>query len=229
MKTIEYFKGRIEDYNKVNVKKFDVIISEWMGYFLLYEGMLDSLIYARDNYLNEENGLLMPNYCKINLCGYGDLERHQNLIQFWDNVYGFDMSTIKIDVLNEANLEICKQEYILTDSSCIAEFNLMTVTKNSTNFSYDFKLNVTKDGWLTGLIGWFDVLFELPNKVEFSTSPFGEPTHWKQVIFYIKNPTEMKCGDIINGHFKCYRTPNDPRALNMEIHMFNHTHKYTLD
>lgn len=25
----------------------DIIISEWMGYFLLYESMLDTVIYAR--------------------------------------------------------------------------------------------------------------------------------------------------------------------------------------
>ena len=29
----------------------DVIVSEWMGYFLLYESMLDSVIWARDKYL----------------------------------------------------------------------------------------------------------------------------------------------------------------------------------
>ncbi len=29
----------------------DIIISEWMGYFLLFEGMLDSVIYARDKYM----------------------------------------------------------------------------------------------------------------------------------------------------------------------------------
>ena len=29
----------------------DVIVSEWMGYFLLYESMLDSVIWARQRYL----------------------------------------------------------------------------------------------------------------------------------------------------------------------------------
>ena len=31
----------------------DVIISEWMGYFLLFESMLDTVLYARDKYLVE--------------------------------------------------------------------------------------------------------------------------------------------------------------------------------
>ena len=33
------------------VTQVDVIVSEWMGYFLLYESMLDSVIWARDKYL----------------------------------------------------------------------------------------------------------------------------------------------------------------------------------
>ena len=33
------------------VDKVDIIISEWMGYFLLYESMLDTVLYARDRYL----------------------------------------------------------------------------------------------------------------------------------------------------------------------------------
>ena len=32
--------------------KVDIIISEWMGYFLLYESMLDTVLYARDTYLD---------------------------------------------------------------------------------------------------------------------------------------------------------------------------------
>lgn len=31
--------------------KVDIIVSEWMGYCLLYEGMLNSVIFARDKWL----------------------------------------------------------------------------------------------------------------------------------------------------------------------------------
>jgi hypothetical protein len=36
------------------VDQVDIIISEWMGYFLLFEGMLDSVLFARDKYLSPE-------------------------------------------------------------------------------------------------------------------------------------------------------------------------------
>ena len=49
----------------------DAIISEWMGYFLLFEGMLDTVIYARDHYLTP-GGTILPNRCTISIVGSGD-------------------------------------------------------------------------------------------------------------------------------------------------------------
>ena len=33
------------------MQKVDIIISEWMGYMLLYESMLDSVLFARNKWL----------------------------------------------------------------------------------------------------------------------------------------------------------------------------------
>ena len=41
------------------VEKVDIIISEWMGYCLLYESMLETVLYARDKWLADD-GLLFP-------------------------------------------------------------------------------------------------------------------------------------------------------------------------
>lgn len=43
-------KGKIEEI-ELPVAKVDIIISEWMGYFLLFENMLNSVLYARDKWL----------------------------------------------------------------------------------------------------------------------------------------------------------------------------------
>jgi len=36
----------VEEIN-LPVEKVDIIVSEWMGYFLFYESMLDTVIYSR--------------------------------------------------------------------------------------------------------------------------------------------------------------------------------------
>jgi len=35
-------------------EKVDIIISEWMGYFLIYESMMDSVLFARDKWLKPD-------------------------------------------------------------------------------------------------------------------------------------------------------------------------------
>ena len=63
---ITIIHGKVEEVN-LPVPKVDIIISEWMGYFLLYESMLDSVLYARDKWL-VENGLMLPNRVTMHLC-----------------------------------------------------------------------------------------------------------------------------------------------------------------
>ena len=43
---------------------FDVLVSEWMGYCLLYESMLSSVIYARDHFL-KPGGAILPDTATI--------------------------------------------------------------------------------------------------------------------------------------------------------------------
>jgi hypothetical protein len=47
---ITVIHGKMEDV-VLPEQYVDIIISEWMGYFLLYESMLDTVLYARDRYL----------------------------------------------------------------------------------------------------------------------------------------------------------------------------------
>ena len=56
---VKLVKGKLEEI-ELPVEKFDIIVSEWMGYFLLYEGMLDTVISARDKYL-APGGTVLPN------------------------------------------------------------------------------------------------------------------------------------------------------------------------
>lgn len=55
---ITIIKGKMEEI-VLPVPQVDIIISEWMGYFLLYESMLDSVLWARDKYL-VKGGKMLP-------------------------------------------------------------------------------------------------------------------------------------------------------------------------
>jgi len=67
---ITLIQGKMEEI-ELPFPKVDIIISEWMGYFLLYESMLDTVLYARDRYLAKD-GLIFPDKATIFVAGIED-------------------------------------------------------------------------------------------------------------------------------------------------------------
>lgn len=67
---ITVIKGKMEEI-VLPVPKVDIIVSEWMGYFLLYESMLDSVLWARDKYLNV-GGKMLPDRAQLYIAAIED-------------------------------------------------------------------------------------------------------------------------------------------------------------
>lgn len=74
--------AKIEDEG-LNIPKVDIIISEWMGFFLLYEGMLDSVFFARDKYLKPD-GFMFPDKARIFVGAMHDEEFRMKKFSFFD-------------------------------------------------------------------------------------------------------------------------------------------------
>lgn len=69
-KEITLIKGLIEEI-ELPVQHVDIIISEWMGYFLLYESMLNSVIFARDKWLTP-GGIILPDKASMYIAAIED-------------------------------------------------------------------------------------------------------------------------------------------------------------
>ena len=61
------------------IKQYDIIVSEWMGYFLLYESMLDTVLVARDKYL-KPGGSLFPDEVTLYLAAIEDQDYKEEKI-----------------------------------------------------------------------------------------------------------------------------------------------------
>lgn len=85
---ITVMRGKIENISLPDgIDKVDIIISEWMGYALLYESMLDSVLRARDRFLKPA-GVMAPSQCKMILGLCDATEIYKDRIGFWNDVYG---------------------------------------------------------------------------------------------------------------------------------------------
>ncbi|XP_031571551.1 protein arginine N-methyltransferase 1-like [Actinia tenebrosa] len=218
-KTITLLNGKVEEVT-LPVDKVDIIISEWMGYFLLFESMLDTVLFARDKWLSP-GGIVFPDKCSIHLVAMGTLEDQTPKINFWDDVYGFKMSCMKTSVIKEPSVSVVNPNAVISTVSCIKSLDINKCKSEDLNFISSFKLKILKDDQLTAIVAYFDIVFEQDavKKVEFSTSPGQQPTHWKQTVFYLKDTIPVIKGQSLSGHLSCYKNLKDTRSLDIRIEL----------
>lgn len=89
-----------------------------MGYFLLFEGMLDSVVYARDRWLTD-SGLMAPSKMDILLAAFGDEEWYNDKVHFWNDVYGFSMNAMNSDIKNNGVVTVLPGSGMISDSLVI--------------------------------------------------------------------------------------------------------------
>ncbi|KAJ2726148.1 hypothetical protein GGI07_000787 [Coemansia sp. Benny D115] len=163
---ITLVKGRIEDL-ELPVAQVDVIVSEWMGYFLLFEAMLDSVLVARDRFL-APGGLLAPSASYIYLTAVDQQALEDTDAAFWDDVYGFKMTAMKQDhkpkeatatLVSEAEVEVVPQESVMASRALIASIDHGTTTAAALDFASDFCIDITRSTELRAFLGYFDVAF----------------------------------------------------------------------
>ncbi|SCM24939.1 histone-arginine methyltransferase CARM1, putative [Plasmodium chabaudi adami] len=219
----------IENYKKANnitselkILKFDIIISEWMGYFLFYECMINTIIYAKYMYLKED-GYIFPNIVHLYLAGYNDSDYINNNFLIWDKpMYNKNFSQLKPNskqFVQTAKIVNADKNNISTDIVKFATINMYTFNKNDHLYvNSNFKIKINPDKMVTTLCFYFDCEFHLfsysesmkssyeinnmsksDNVVTLSTSILSEKTHWKQTLLHIYFPN-YNIANIINNN-----------------------------
>ncbi|KAK0185705.1 S-adenosyl-L-methionine-dependent methyltransferase [Armillaria mellea] len=155
--------GKIEDLTIP--EKVDIIISEWMGYALLYESMLDSVLSARDRFLRP-GGIMAPSQCKmmLGLCDAGEILKDR--VTFWNDVYGFDLSAMADDMFDEAIIDVVGPETIISTPCTIKDLYLGNISTRQLNFSSPFTLVSRADRRtkVTAFVLYFDTFFTKTGK-----------------------------------------------------------------
>ncbi|RXW25017.1 hypothetical protein EST38_g787 [Candolleomyces aberdarensis] len=214
--TITLVKGKLEEA-ELPLKEYDIIISEWMGYFLLYESMLDTVLLARDKYLAKD-GLIFPDTALIYIAAIEDQEYKEEKINYWDNVYGFDYSCIKDIALREPLVDTVDLKAVVTDPYMLKKIDILTAKKEDLTFDAEFTLRATRDDYIHAFLAWFDISFECTHKkVKFSTGPHAQYTHWKQTVFYTPSTLTVSKDDKIVGNISCAPNKRNNRDLDIEI------------
>eukprot|EP01064_Diplonema_japonicum_P014119 TRINITY_DN21647_c0_g1_i1.p1 TRINITY_DN21647_c0_g1~~TRINITY_DN21647_c0_g1_i1.p1 ORF type:complete len:355 (+),score=65.35 TRINITY_DN21647_c0_g1_i1:51-1067(+) len=210
-------KGKMEEITMPEgCEQVDIIISEWMGYFLLYESMLNTVLWARDNLL-KEGGLLFPEKSSMYVCGIEDGSYRSDKINFWDNIHGFSFKCIKTLAMLEPIVDVVEAKQIVTNHCKLIDLDLYKVSVDDLSFATPFRLSITKKNKLHALVVYFDVTFPGHHPVSFSTSPTVKPTHWKQTVLYTQSILDGAKGDILTGNLSAKPNASNHRDLDISL------------
>nr|CAD2132429.1 unnamed protein product [Meloidogyne enterolobii]CAD2135388.1 unnamed protein product [Meloidogyne enterolobii] len=216
---IEVVHSKVEDIQHLpdGCEKVDVIVSEWMGYCLFYESMLNTVIYARDKWL-APNGILFPDKAVLYVCAIEDRQYKDEKINWWDNVYGFNMASIRQVAITEPLVDVVDRGQVVSDNFAIKEVDLYTVTVADLTFESPFTLRFIRNDYVQALVSFFTIEFTKCHKrVGFSTAPDQKYTHWKQTVFYLCDSITCKKGEQMEGVFGVMPNSRNPRDLDFRI------------
>ncbi|KAH9762827.1 protein arginine N-methyltransferase 1.1 [Citrus sinensis] len=186
---ITVLKGKIEEI-ELPVTKVDIIISEWMGYFLLFENMLNTVLYARDKWLVDD-GIVLPDKASLYLTAIEDAEYKDDKIEFWNNVYGFDMSCIKKQAMMEPLVDTVDQNQIVTNCQLLKTMDISKMGPGDASFTAPFKLVAQR--------------------------PKSRATHWKQTVLYLEDVLTICEGEAISGSLTVAPNKKNPRDVDIML------------
>ena len=216
---ITIFHARAEDVDlPLPQNSVDIILSEWMGYFLIYESMLDTVLFCRDRWLRE-GGIIMPDTCTLYACGVEDGSYKREKLDWWDSVYGFNMDVIKELAWEEPLVDVVDPRAVLTPPVPVLRIDVATACRGvASSFNTSFTLSASRDEICHALVTYFDVHFSnLPHPTSFSTAPSEPPTHWKQSLFYLRDDIGICSGEGLHVTLSCMPNSSNPRDLDISL------------
>lgn len=214
---------KIEEFSlPADIPKVDIIISEWMGFYLLHEGMLDSVIYARDKFLKSD-GLMFPANATINLAPCSVPSRFSD----WDNVDGVRMSSlaraIRLQKSHKPEIIALHENNLLHVGTVMAWLDLKEISLGDIDeLLFKEVIVVDRPGRYQGVCIWFDCEFPLNDagdSVVLSTGPKFAQTHWQQTVVVLPENAheDVTEKDPIAFSLSIKRNADNRRRYNMEL------------
>ena len=136
---------------------------------LFYESMLKTVLFARDKWL-AEGGVMFPDKAALFILAIKDRKYVDDKVNWWNNVYGFDMSCIRDVALTEPLVDMVNAKSIMTNSSLVKEIDMTTIKLDALTFESPFHLHVRRDDYVSAFVTYFEIEFSACHtKVCFST------------------------------------------------------------
>eukprot|EP00929_Paragymnodinium_shiwhaense_P009669 TRINITY_DN113928_c0_g1_i1.p1 TRINITY_DN113928_c0_g1~~TRINITY_DN113928_c0_g1_i1.p1 ORF type:complete len:427 (+),score=81.50 TRINITY_DN113928_c0_g1_i1:69-1283(+) len=238
---VEVIHGLLEDV-QLPVDSVDIIISEWIGTFLIHESMIDSVIYARDRWLSPE-GLILPDRATLYIAGVEDQGAD---FAAWEDFYGLNFSALSAASRRVAAQQCAYRRSLATLPAQLLDLNLYTTSVAEQEFARRITLRPSEpktdaaaasgmkrpgEGEVAALAAWFTLdFFNVSSQrcaacsraivSQMTSDPDSPCTHWQQTMFHFKEPWAFSAERrSLEGDLSVRRAPGAPRDLQVDIRL----------
>ena len=106
-----------------------------------------TVLFARDKWLAPK-GLMFPDKATLYVTAIEDRQYKDDKINWWDDVYGFDMSCIRKVALQEPLVDVVDRNQVVSNACLLKEIDIQTVTKEDIPFSSPFTVTMKRNDYV---------------------------------------------------------------------------------
>jgi protein arginine N-methyltransferase 3 len=114
--------------------------------------MLDSVLSARTRFL-APTGLMVPSQCSILLSLYDASSMIRDRVEFWDDVYGFKMESMKEGWSDDGVIDVVSGEGVRSGECVLKDVHTQTVTVPELDFETTFELIADRKSTIHAFLG----------------------------------------------------------------------------
>jgi len=166
--------------------------------------MLDSVLHARDKYLDPETGIMVPSHINLAISTLSDSEFINDRVNFWNEVYGFKMTAMKEKIDEDVIVAGLGKNSLSSTPVTFCHLPLAAVTVEDLSFIKPFELTIDSGGdgtnkggeregeeWrelnrLDGFVIYFDTFF-LPHPAPYIASAISPSSRAETWEYYDQN------------------------------------------
>ena len=168
------------------------------------------MLAARDRFL-APGGIVLPDRAALVLAGIEDAQYKHEKIEFWSDVYGFDMSCIKGLAMSEPLVDTVDADSVVTKSCIVRHLSIESMSKEG-HLHQPF-IQATKNDYVHALVAYFDETSQ-PQAHGLLRNPRFKPT-LEAGVFYLEDVITICAGETITGTLSCKPNDSNPRDLDI--------------
>ena len=112
---------------------------------------------------------MFPDRATLYVTAIEDRQYKDDKINWWDDVYGFDMSCIRSVALQEPLVDVVDRNQVVANSCMLKEIDIQTCTKDDIPFVAPFSLKIKRNDYVqvSFLLSIKNFNFQLSNEARY--------------------------------------------------------------